>query len=259
MSAFASAEDTWRQRLRMLPNTVRQELVTRELQENIVPAPARVLDVGCGQGTQALRLAELGYDVVGVDHSSAMLSDFERALAGHSKGVRRRVRLIEADAICLPRDVTAQGRFDVILCHGVLMYLPAPGPALAEMSQVLTPNGNLSLLVRNADALAMHPGLKGDWRAAREALGETGYTNRVGVEARADRISDLTLEVERVGLSAKHWYGVLTFAEYAAMESAVPGADQFAEIVACEQQAGRTDPYRRIAAMLHVIAGPSLP
>jgi S-adenosylmethionine-dependent methyltransferase len=52
---------------------------------------------------------------------------------------------------------------------------------------------------------------------------------------------------------------VLTFADYAAMESTVPGADEFAEIMACEQQAGRTDPYRRIAAMLHVIATPLLP
>jgi SAM-dependent methyltransferase len=98
--------------------------------------------VGCGQGTQALRLAELGYEVVGVDHSSAMLSDFERALAGRSKDVRRRVHLVEGDAIRLPRDVTTRGRFDVILCHGVLMYLPAPGPALAEMCRVLTPTAS---------------------------------------------------------------------------------------------------------------------
>lgn len=143
------------------------------------------------------------------------------------------------------------------VCHGVLMYMADPGPALAEMARVLAPRGILSLLVRNADALAMHPGLKGDWGGARKALTETAYTNRVGVEARADRISDLTWEAGRAGLSVRQWYGVLTFAEYAAMESTVPEADEFAEIMACEQQAGRTDPYRRIAAMLHVIATPT--
>lgn len=204
-------------------------------------------------------IAELGYDVVGLDHSPAMLGDFERELAARTDDVRRRVRLVEGDATSLPREITERGSFDVILCHGVLMYMADPGPALAEMAQVLAPRGILSLLVRNADALAMHPGLKGDWEGARKALTETAYTNRVGVEARADRISDLTLETERVGLSVRQWYGVLTFAEYAAMESTVPGADEFAEIMACEQQAGRTDPYRRIAAMLHVIATPSLP
>src|SRR4051812_46912294 len=104
MSAFASAEDTWRQRLRMLPNTVRQELVARELLEHVPVAPARVLDVGCGQGTQALRLAELGYEVVGLDHSPAMLRDFEREVAARTDDVRRRVRLIEGSATSLPRE-----------------------------------------------------------------------------------------------------------------------------------------------------------
>ena len=39
----------------------------------LVPAPARVLDAGCGTGRIAVRLHELGYDVVGVDLDIAML------------------------------------------------------------------------------------------------------------------------------------------------------------------------------------------
>ncbi|GAA4368821.1 class I SAM-dependent methyltransferase [Nocardioides caricicola] len=39
----------------------------------LVPAPARVLDAGCGTGRIAVRLSELGYDVVGVDVDLAML------------------------------------------------------------------------------------------------------------------------------------------------------------------------------------------
>lgn len=39
----------------------------------LVPAPARVLDAGCGTGRIAVRLNELGYDVVGVDVDIAML------------------------------------------------------------------------------------------------------------------------------------------------------------------------------------------
>jgi SAM-dependent methyltransferase len=40
----------------------------------LVPPPARVLDAGCGTGRVAIRLAELGYDVVGVDIDASMLA-----------------------------------------------------------------------------------------------------------------------------------------------------------------------------------------
>jgi SAM-dependent methyltransferase len=39
----------------------------------LLPAPARVLDAGCGTGRVAVRLHELGYDVVGVDADPEML------------------------------------------------------------------------------------------------------------------------------------------------------------------------------------------
>ena len=40
----------------------------------LVEPPARVLDAGCGTGRVAIRLAELGYAVVGVDLDAAMLA-----------------------------------------------------------------------------------------------------------------------------------------------------------------------------------------
>ncbi|WP_031171836.1 class I SAM-dependent methyltransferase [Streptosporangium roseum] len=252
-SMFASVEDEWRERLRMLPNTVRQELVTRQLNAHLPAPPARILDVGCGQGTQALRLARLGYDMTGLDHSPAMLADFDRTLAEQPSDVRSRVRLVQGEGDCLVEYFPSE-RFDAVICHGVLMYLADPVPMLQEMARMLAPGGTLSLLVRNGDALALYPGLRGDWTAARAAFGTTSYRNRLGVEARADRLSELTAQLADVGLEVHRWYGVLTFCEFAAMESTVPAARELAEIVACEEQAGSTDPYRGIAALLHVAA-----
>jgi SAM-dependent methyltransferase len=40
----------------------------------LVPAGARVLDAGCGTGRVGIRLAELGYDVTGVDLDESMLA-----------------------------------------------------------------------------------------------------------------------------------------------------------------------------------------
>lgn len=45
----------------------------------LAPAPARVLDAGCGTGRVAVRLHELGYDVVGVDVDASMLDQARTA------------------------------------------------------------------------------------------------------------------------------------------------------------------------------------
>ncbi|KUN89618.1 SAM-dependent methyltransferase [Streptomyces bungoensis] len=44
----------------------------------LVPPGARVLDAGCGTGRVMIRLAELGYDCVGVDLDASMLAEARR-------------------------------------------------------------------------------------------------------------------------------------------------------------------------------------
>ena len=56
------------------------------------------------------------------------------------------------------------------LCQGVLMYFPDPGPLLDAIAQVVVPGAIVSLLVRNGDALAMRPGLLGDWDSVGRAF-----------------------------------------------------------------------------------------
>ena len=65
----------------------------------------------------------------------------------------------------------------MVLCHGVLMYFADPGPLLDAIAGAVAPGGTVSLLVRNGDALAMRPGLLGDWEAANAAFGGGGYHN----------------------------------------------------------------------------------
>ena len=68
----------------------------------------RALDFGCGAGRSTRFLRRLGYDVVGVDISDAMLAR-ARELDGES-GAGERYRLIEDDPSALP-----PGPFDLIL------------------------------------------------------------------------------------------------------------------------------------------------
>ncbi|MEV0282007.1 methyltransferase domain-containing protein [Streptomyces sp. NPDC050610] len=237
-------------------NTVRQELIARQLDEQIaarypVGQRLRVLDVGLGQGTQALRLARAGHNVTGLESDPEMAATVREALDAEPEGIRERVRIIEGDG----RDTGAHflpGAFDIVLCHGVLMYVNEPDPMLAGLARVLAPGGLLSLVVRNADALAMRPGLAGDFDAALAAFDSPDYTNRLGLRVRADRLETLTATLTGIGAPLHTWYGVRVFTDQAADDQAPPAGEELDRLIAAEEKAGRTDPYRSVAALLHL-------
>ncbi len=209
----------------------------------------RVLDVGMGQGTQALRLARAGHQVTGLERDATMIAAAREALAGQPEGIRERMRIIEGDG----RDTGVHflpGSFDVVLCHGVLMYVEEPDPVLAGLARMLAPGGLLSLLVRNGDALAMRPGLYGDWGGALAAFDTTAYRNRLGLDVRADRLATLTAKLAGIGAPLHTWYGVRVFTDTAPDGAPVP--DDLDALLAAEERAGRTDPYRGVAALLHL-------
>ncbi|MGN9762236.1 class I SAM-dependent methyltransferase [Streptomyces sp. SD31] len=228
--------------------------MARQLDEQIagrfpVGQRLRVLDVGMGQGTQALRLARAGHQVTGVEQDPKMIAAAREELAGEPEGIRERVRIVQGDG----RDTGVHflpGSFDVVLCHGVLMYIEEPDPLLAGLARMLAPGGLLSLLVRNGDALAMRPGLAGDWAAALDAFDTTAYRNRLGLDVRADRLAELTATLAGIGAPLHTWYGVRVFTDTAADGAEIP-ADVEA-LLAVEERAGKTDPYRSVAALLHL-------
>jgi SAM-dependent methyltransferase len=228
--------------------------VGRQLDEQIagrfpVGQRLRVLDVGMGQGTQALRLARAGHQVTGVEQDPKMIATAREELAGEPEGIRERVRIVQGDG----RDTGVHflpGSFDVVLCHGVLMYIEEPDPLLAGLARMLAPGGLLSLLVRNGDALAMRPGLSGDWAGTLAAFDTTAYRNRLGLDVRADRLADLTATLAGIAAPLHAWYGVRVFTDTAADGAELP--TDVEALLAVEERAGKTDPYRSVAALLHL-------
>ncbi|MDG9716162.1 bifunctional 2-polyprenyl-6-hydroxyphenol methylase/3-demethylubiquinol 3-O-methyltransferase UbiG [Streptomyces sp. DH24] len=221
----------------------------------------RVLDVGMGRGAQALRLVRAGHQVTGLEQDPALIAAARTALAGEPEGVRERMRIIEGDG----RDTGVHflpGSFDVVLCHGVLMHVEEPDPLLAGLARMLAHGGLLSLVVRNGDALAMRPGLSGDWAGALAAFDtaerlphprvrpDGGTPVRAVSDGRADRLSKLTGTLAGIGAPLHTWYGVRVFTDTAA-DDAEPPADP-GTLLAVEERAGRTDPYRGVAALLHL-------
>src|SRR5258707_489658 len=129
-TGFAAGEEQWRARLGTLRQVVRQEIVAQQLAVHLpdVP-PRRILDVGCGQGTQVLSLARRGHLVTGLDSSSTLLGDLDRALSDERPEVRERAHLVHGDAE-RALELFAPASFDAVLCHRVLMYFTDPDPLL---------------------------------------------------------------------------------------------------------------------------------
>ena len=248
---FSGHEERWQSRLGKLRDVVRQELVRRQLAAELGPPPVRIIDLGCGQGTQAVALARRGYEVTGVDASAELLARLERDLAAEPALVRARVR-VEHGLIEDWAERSGGASAAAVLCHGVLMYTADPDPILRAVAGLTAPGGMASLLVRNGDALAMRPGLKGDWTACADAFQTVSYTNRIGITARADRLDDLTARLAGHGLDVTAWYGVRVFTDTAPGDAEPP--PDLEALLACEERAGHTDPYRRVAALLHLIA-----
>lgn len=104
----------------------------------------RVLEVGCGIGTDSVNFARAGAELTAVDLSRESLEIARRRAA--VMGVADRIRFLEANAEELGA-VLAGERFDLVYSFGVIHHTPRPAQALREMRTLLAPGGTLKLMV----------------------------------------------------------------------------------------------------------------
>ncbi|MGW7419042.1 class I SAM-dependent methyltransferase [Streptomyces sp. NPDC054813] len=105
----------------------------------LVPAGARVLDAGCGTGRVMIRLAELGYDCVGVDLDASMLA-VARQQAPGLPWFQGDLTAFDAGLLGIAAD------FDLVVAAGNIFPLLAPGTEAAvveRLSAALRPGGLL--------------------------------------------------------------------------------------------------------------------
>lgn len=111
------------------------------LVEVVAPqAGERLLDMGCGAGTIARRLAErvgASGEVVGVDISHAMLE------VAHQGATWPHLRFQQADGLTLP---FIGNSFDGALLARTLMHVQQPHEVLIELHRVVRPGGRLAVL-----------------------------------------------------------------------------------------------------------------
>jgi FkbM family methyltransferase len=102
----------------------------------------RVLDVGCGAGTDSLVAAQMvapGGAVTGIDATPAMLAKATRAVAESGLG---NVAVLEAAAESLP---FPDASFDVVISNGVIDLIPDKDAVFGEIYRVLAPGGRMQV------------------------------------------------------------------------------------------------------------------
>ena len=95
----------------------------------------RVLDIGCGEGYNTRKSADLGASVVGIDISEAMIAAARRHEAEHARGIE--YHLASGSDLGMFGDAT----FDAVLSTMAMMDLPDYAGCVRECFRVLQPGG----------------------------------------------------------------------------------------------------------------------
>jgi ubiquinone/menaquinone biosynthesis C-methylase UbiE len=182
----------------------------------------RVLEVGCGIGTDSINFARAGAELTAVDLSGESLRIAQQR-AG-VMGVEDRIEFIQANAEELTSAVSGRD-FDLVYSFGVIHHTPRPERALAEMRTLAAPGGTLKLMVYHRHSwkvlwILASEGHGRFWNAdeliARYSEAETGcpvtysYTRR---EAR-ELVEQHGFQVNEVSVDHVFPYRVRDYVEY---------------------------------------------
>jgi SAM-dependent methyltransferase len=112
------------------PTSLLTQLTLRLIRDR---APGRALDLGAGEGADAIRLARMGYPVTAVEVSEVAGEKIKSFAA--DAGVD--VSVVIADI----GEYRPEGQFDIVICNGVLHYISDKASVISRMQAATRPGG----------------------------------------------------------------------------------------------------------------------
>jgi len=256
---FQSGADKYAAYLETPEGRLRCGLAFANLQDFLVLPQSRrslrALDLGCGTGATAVRLARLGIHMTLLDSSSAMLDIAKRE--AREAGVDEKIALKHGDAAQVGKLFPA-GSFDVVLCHNILEYVDDPNVVLSSAAQVLrsdsTRIGILSVLVRNQAGEVLKAGIEaGDLGAAeRNLTAGWGYESLFGGRVRLFTLDSLQVMMKGASLTVAAERGVRVISDY--LPSQVSRREEYERIFELERKLGSRPEFAAVARYIQIIA-----
>jgi S-adenosylmethionine-dependent methyltransferase len=214
--------------------------------------PLRALDLGCGTGATAVRLARLGIHVTAVDCSAAMLDIAQRAaLEG---GVAEKIVVKHGEAAQLASLFPARS-FDVILCHNILEYVDDPGAVLRDAARALRGSPAIvSVLVRTQAGEVLKAAIRaGDLDEAENGLmAEWGEESLYGGRVRLFSNDYMKRILEAASLTLIAERGVRVVADY--LPPAVSRDAEYQRILELERKLGMRPEFAAVARYRQCLA-----
>ena len=210
------------------------------------------LDLGCGTGATAVRLARLGMFVTLLDTSPAMLDIAKRA--AQEAGVAQRIALKDGDAAQVANLFHAES-FDVILCHNILEYVDDPCAVLRGAARGMRdPSSIISVLVRNQAGEVLKAAIQdGDLAAAEHNLdAEWGHESLYGGRVRLFTAESLQTMLHESSLAVTAMRGVRVLSDY--LPPRVSRNDEYQRILELERKLGRRPEFAALARYTHCLA-----
>jgi predicted ATP-grasp superfamily ATP-dependent carboligase/SAM-dependent methyltransferase len=177
----------------------------------------RVLDIGCGAGHVAVALARRGFDVNAVDAVPEMVERVRHN--ARREGVGDRIHVAQGEITSLPFE---SGSLSLVLCVGVMPWLPAPRAGVDEIARTLAPGGHAVITADHAWRLQFlldplrSPLLERARKAVKRAVGRRDDRPVVPQRSRYHRERELHAMVADTGLeivaSRQIGFGPFTFA-----------------------------------------------
>src|SRR6267154_2457760 len=252
---FQSGTDKYAAYLETPEGRLRSDVAFANLQD-FLPLEAKpslcALDLGCGTGATAVRLARLGIHVTLLDSSAEMLHIAKRA--AREAGVTDHVVLQHGDATRLANLFHTRS-FDVIVCHNILEYCDDPASVLRGAACALRDSSAiLSVLVRNQAGEVFKAAIQaGDLAAAENGLtDEWGHESLYGGRVRLfrpDRLRAMLAEASLAGMAER---GVRVLADY--LPPRVSRTADYERIFELERKLGSRPEYAAVARYTHCLA-----
>jgi len=233
---------------------LRLDLAFANLQDFLPHATRSLLalDLGCGTGAIAVRLAQLGVHVTLLDTSAPMLDLAERA--AREAGVTERIALKHGDAAQLASLFDGES-FDLILCHNILEYVDDPSAVLRSAARALRDSASIiSILVRNQAGEVFKAAIKdGDFTASEHNLTAAwGHESLYGGKVRLFTAEILQATLVESSLAVTAERGVRVVSDY--LPPGVSRKDEYERILQLERKLGRQPAFAAVARYTHCLA-----